>query len=66
MSDIGTGDRRKPAVVLVGDRQRPIACFYLEDIASWATALAETGQGMRLRALSRQLRAIAAALEEIQ
>jgi hypothetical protein len=63
--DIPLGDRRKPAVVIREDRGRALFVAYLDDVVPWAEALAETGQGVKVRQLAKQLLGIAEELRGI-
>jgi len=55
-SDIAIGDPRRPAVVMREDRGRSIFVCHLDDFVTWAEALAEIGNGAKVRELVRQMR----------
>jgi hypothetical protein len=55
-ADIGIGDPRRPAVVMREDRGPAIFICRLDDFVAWALALAEMGNGARVRELIRQMR----------
>lgn len=59
------GSQKKPAVVMRQDHGRSIFVAYFDDVLSWSSALAETGQGHKARTLARQLEAVAAELRKI-
>lgn len=59
------GSQKQPAVVMRQDHGRSIFVAYLDDVIAWSSALAETGQGQKARAIARQLRVAADALEKI-
>lgn len=59
------GSPRNPAVVLRADGERPLFVARLEDVKTWAEALAETGRGSKVRELARQLQAIATELRSV-
>ena len=59
------GSPRKPAVVLKGDNAPALFVARLEDVKVWVEALADTGQGSKVRELARQLQSIATELRSI-
>ena len=64
-TDIKIGDRRSPALILKEDRGRILFVAHLEDVVSWAEALAEVGSASKVRALGRQLESISRELGRV-
>lgn len=62
---IGIGDRRRPAMAMRGDGGRAVVAMYADDFVTWATALAEMGQGSHVRGYARELDRIAAELRRL-
>lgn len=60
------GTRRRPLAVVVPDRSPAVVCARLDDLRPWAEALAELGQGHRLRRLAGELRRLADELEAMR
>ncbi len=59
------GSMRKPAVAAREDRGRWLFVAYLEDVVTWAEALADDGKATRRKAIAHQLRALAAEVESV-
>lgn len=57
------GSGRYPAAAYREDRGRWIVAMYAEDLRAWVDAVAEVGNGQRLKALVRQARKI---LDEVE
>lgn len=52
------GTRKRPAIILREDRGKIMVAFLLEDFVQWSSALAEMGQGQKVKSLVRDARRV--------
>lgn len=64
-ASIAIGDPRRPLVLYREDRGRWMAALWAEDFVSFASALAEVGQGSKIRQHLRRARAELTAAEAV-
>ncbi len=62
---LGIGSIKRPCVVMREDTGDAIFIAWADDVRTWCEALAESGQGPKLRALAKELEVIAAELRKL-